>query len=217
MTARILLADAHPLFRDGLAALLRARGFQVIGQVADGPSAIECAQQLHPDLLLVDVALPGLDGMAVARELARATPCARVILLLDSPNRAQLLEALKSGAQGCILKDTDTERFLELVEDAVRGHVAFSAELVSVLFHELAERLEKEEQVGTQVELSAREREILALVAQGLTNRQIAARLNLSENTVKYHLKNILQKTHFHTRAQAVAFAAQKGLLNTRP
>lgn len=215
MRTRVLLADAHNLFRAGMSALLRARGIEIVAEASDGASALEMARRTCPDLVLADAELPGLDAWALTRRLRRELPQARVILLTEVVDRVQLLAAVKSGVQGCMLKDTETETFLALLSEAARGGTPLSPPLAAVLLRELSERLGEEDSNAQPVnaELNTREREILALIAKGMTNRDVAARLHLSENTIKYHLKNISQKWHLHTRAQAVAYALQTGAL----
>lgn len=220
MATRILLADDHPLFREGVAALLSARGFQVVGEASDGLEALELARQLHPALVLMDIHMPRLDGLAATRLISTELPATRIIMLTISEEEADLFEAIKSGARGYLLKNTETHAFFELLNDAAAGEAPISRKLAGKLLNEFARQSSVPRAASPVVEeLSDREIEILKLVAEGLTNREIATRLNLSENTIKYHLKNVLQKLHLHNRAQAVAYAIQSGLLkqdNTR-
>ncbi len=217
MTLRILVADDHALFRDGLAALLQTRGYKVVAEARDGLEALEQARNTHPDLILMDVNMPRLDGLAATRLILTELPETRIIILTVSDDDENLFEAIKSGAQGYLLKNTDTQVLFERLEDAARGEPAISGPIARKILKEFARRLSG----GTGAEepaedLNEREKQVLSLASEGLTNRDIATRLNLSENTIKYHFKNILQKLHLRNRAQAVAYALQTGLLKTK-
>lgn len=217
MGIRVLLADDHPLFRDGVAALLRTRGFDVVGEAGDGVEALEMTRQLHPDLILMDIQMPRLDGLMATRLITTETPEARVIMLTVSEEDENLFEAIKSGAQGYLLKNTDTQTFFELLTGVSRGEAPMSRQLAGKILREFARKMTGEKQPDEHGgELSDREKDVLRLVAEGLTNRDIGGRLNLSENTIKYHLKNIMQKLHLKNRAQAVAFALSSGMLKEK-
>ena len=217
MGIRVLLADDHPLFRDGVAALLRTRGFDVVGEAGDGVEALEMTRQLHPDLILMDIQMPRLDGLMATRLITTETPEARVIMLTVSEEDENLFEAIKSGAQGYLLKNTDTQTFFELLTGVSRGEAPMSRQLAGKILREFARKMTGEKQPDEhEGELSEREKDVLRLVAEGLTNRDIGGRLNLSENTIKYHLKNIMQKLHLKNRAQAVAFALSSGMLKEK-
>lgn len=216
MATRILLADDHPLFREGVAALLIARGFQVVGEAGDGLEALELARKMQPDLILMDIHMPRLDGLAATRLISAELHDTRIVMLTISDEDGDLFEAIKSGARGYLLKNTDTQAFFELLNAAAAGEAPISRKLAGKLLDEFARQARTPRAGTAAVEaLSEREIEILRLVSEGLTNRAIAARLNLSENTVKYHLKNVLQKLHLRNRSQAVAYAMQTGLLRS--
>jgi len=210
-----LLADDHALFRDGVAALLQARGYQVVGEASDGLQALEKARALNPDLILMDINMPNLDGLAAARILTTENPNARVVMLTISDGDENLFEAIKSGAQGYLLKNTETESFFTMLEGVAQGEAPISRQLAGKILREFARKSSEEERAEPPI-LSERESQVLGFVAEGLINRDIAARVNLSENTVKYHLKNILQKLHLRNRTQAVAYAMQSGLLKKK-
>lgn len=217
MALRILLADDHALFRDGLAALLQSRGYAVVAQARDGLEALEQARSTHPDLILMDVNMPRLGGLEATRLILTELPETRVVILTVADDDENLFEAIKSGAQGYLLKNTDTRVLFERLEDAARGEPALSGPLASKILKEFARRLSGGADAEEQAEdLNEREKQVLSLAAEGLTNRDIAAQLHLSENTIKYHFKNILQKLHLRNRAQAVAYALQSGLLKTK-
>lgn len=213
MATRILLADDHPLFRDGVGALLRARGFEIVGEAMDGAQAVARARELKPDLILMDIHMPQIDGLAATRAIISEMPETRIVMLTVSDEDADLFEAIKSGAHGYLLKNTDTQTFFNLLEGVARGEPPISKQLAGKILKEFARKMANGNGQTRQDILSEREQQVLGLVAEGLINRDIAARLNLSENTIKYHLKNILQKLHLHNRAQAVAYALKSGLL----
>ncbi len=217
MSLRVVLADDHPLFRDGVAALLQARGFEIVGEASNGREALDLVRRRQPDLVLMDIHMPELDGLAATRIIATEMPQVRVVILTVSDDDNDVFEAIKSGAQGYLLKSTDTRTFFDLIEGAARGETPLSSRLASRILREFAKRMNTENvQVNKEDALSEREKEVLVLAADGLTNREIAARLNLSENTIKYHFKNILEKLHLRNRAQAVAYAVQSGLLKPK-
>src|SRR5574341_1275958 len=207
MATRVLLADDHPLFRDGLAALLKARGYEVVDEAGDGLEAIEKARQTNPDLILMDISMPRLDGLAATRVITTEMPNQRVIMLTVSDEDENLFEAIKSGAQGYLLKNTDTQAFFALLDGVTNGEPPISKQLAGKILREFARGSEGVAITENQEKVSEREKQVLRFVAEGMTNRDIGVQLNLSENTIKYHLKNILQKLHLHNRAQAVAYA----------
>ncbi|MBI4674265.1 MAG: response regulator transcription factor [Chloroflexi bacterium] len=218
MNLRVVLADDHPLFRDGVASLLRARGFEIVGEAANGREVLETIRRTHPDLVLMDIHMPELDGLAATRILTSEMPAVRVVILTVSDDDEDVFEAIKSGAQGYLLKSTDTRTFFDLIEGAARGETPLSGRLASRILREFAKRMNNEPAEAAKDDaLSEREKEVLAFASEGLTNREIAGRLNLSENTIKYHFKNILEKLHLRNRAQAVAYALQSGLLKPKP
>lgn len=212
MAIRILLADDHALFRDGVAALLKSRGYEVVGEAADGVEAVELVRRLVPDLVLMDIRMPRLDGLAATRILTAERVPTRVVMLTVSDDQENLFEAIKSGAAGYILKSTDTAAFFDHLDTAAAGDAPISRPLAGKILAEFARQLADADDAAAG-RLTERERQVLRLVSEGLTNRSIAAQLSLSENTVKYHLKNILQKLHLRNRAQAVAYALESGLL----
>lgn len=218
MATRVLLADDHPLFRDGVAALLQARGYEVVGQASDGVEALELVRQLRPDLVLMDIHMPHLNGLEATRVISAEMSGTRVVILTVSDDDEDLFEAIKSGAQGYLLKNTDTLTFFDLLAGAAQGEAPISRRMAGKILNEFARQSTEEKAPAERPEeLSEREKEVLRFVAEGLTNRDIGARLNLSENTIKYHLKNILQKLHLRNRAQAVAFAIKSGYLERPP
>jgi DNA-binding NarL/FixJ family response regulator len=212
---RILVADDHSLFRDGLVSLLEAAGHEIVGQVGDGEAAIEAAARLQPDLVLLDVSMPGLDGLQALRRIKAERPEARVVMLTVSDDQATLFEALRAGAQGYLLKSLAAGEFLTMIEGLERGEAAVTRKTTTRLIEGLSKAKEPQAEVADQ--LTARERELLAFVVQGLSNKAIARKMAISENTVKYYMKNILQKLGAQNRTEAAAHALRTGLVSLDP
>lgn len=213
---RILIADDHALFRDGLRSLLGANGHDVIGEARNGREAVELAQQLQPDLVLMDVSMPELDGLAATKMLTEAMPDVKVVILTASEEDAKLFDAIKAGAQGYLLKNLEAETFFEMLERAQRGEPALTPALARKLLQEFAKPADTAAHPSDDETLTAREREVLELMVEGVTsNRKLARRLGLSENTVKFHVRNILDKLRLHNRAEVVGYALRKGIVET--
>jgi len=209
---RILIADDHALFRDGLRSLLMAQGHEVIGEAKNGREAVELARELKPDLLLMDVQMPELDGIAATRIISAEMPDLKVVILTASEEEAKLFDAIKSGAQGYLLKNLEADTFFELLDRAQRGEPALTPTLARKLLQEFAKPREEETEA-----LTAREREVLELMVEGVTsNRKLAKRLGLSENTVKFHVRNILDKLRLHNRAEVVGYALRHGIVDPK-
>ena len=217
---RVLIADDHGLFRDGLRSLLESRGIEVVGEARNGREAVELALQLRPEIVLMDLTMPVLNGLEATRLLSAQAPEIKVIVVTASDDDANLFEAIKSGAQGYIFKNLEAERFFPLLEGVTRGEPALTPQLAAKLLQEFAHptvaptpRTDAPLAEG----LTAREHEVLELLVTGVTsNRELAERLVVSENTVRYHLRNILDKLHVQNRAQVIAFAVRSGLI-TQP
>ncbi len=212
---RVLIVDDHALFRDGLRSLLEARGIDVVGEAANGREGLELARALQPDIVLMDLTMPEVDGLTATRILATELPEVKVVVLTASDDEADLFEAIKSGAYGYLLKNLEAEEFFRALEAVHSGIPVFTPRLARRVLQEL-QRGE-----GTRVPdvtLTERERELLELLVQGVTsNRELAQRLFISENTVKYHLRNIMTKLHAENRAQVIAYALRTGLVRTQP
>jgi DNA-binding NarL/FixJ family response regulator len=211
---RVVLADDHALFRAGIASLLRAWGHEVAGEAANGLEALELVRTLHPDLVLMDITMPDCNGLEATRLIKAELPDTRIVIVTVSDHDEDLFEAIKSGAEGYLLKDM-AEAELEATLHALEaGEPALSPRLAAKILDEFT-RLTREPRVDEdrRNDLTAREREVLLLVAEGATNREIAASLHLSEHTVNFHVKNILSKLHLRNRAQAVAYAIRTGLV----
>jgi len=208
---RILIADDHALFRDGLRSLLQSHGHEVVGEARNGKQAIELALQLHPDLVLMDIQMPELDGVSATRELTAQMPDIKVVALTASEQNETLFDAIKAGAQGYLLKNLEAEEFFALLDRASAGEPALTPNLARKLLQEFARPAARPAAEPDSDALTDREREVLELMVEGVTsNRKLANRLGLSENTVKFHVRNILDKLRLHTRAEAVGYAMRR-------
>ena len=204
---RVLLADDHALFREGLVSLLRTRDIEVVGQASDGTEAIALARALSPDVLLMDLTMPGMGGLEATRVIKAELPDVKVVILTVSEADEDLFEAIRSGAHGYLVKSTPSDDFFELLEALDRGEAPLSRGLAGKIVRYLASG-----GAGDAAALTPREDEVLRLVAEGRTNHDIATALEISDATVKFHMSNILAKLHLENRAQAVAFAHRHGL-----
>jgi len=207
---KILIADDHALFRDGLRSLLGTQGHEVIAEARNGREAIELTKELKPDLVLMDLSMPEMDGLTATRTLTADAPDVKVVILTASDNDASLFDAIKAGAQGYLLKNLEADDFFSMLERASRGEPALTPALARKLLQEFAKPPEAAAATDDE-ELTAREREVLELMVEGVTsNRKLAKRLGVSENTVKFHVRNILDKLRLHNRAEAVGYALRK-------
>ncbi len=216
---RILLADDHALFRDGVASLLTAWGHEVVGQVADGDAAVEAAVVLRPDLVLMDVAMPGGGGLEATRRLASAAPGVAIVMLTASEDIDDLFAAIKAGARGYLLKNLESAELRGMLLAIERGEAAITPAIAGRILTELArpEPLavpSPDAGRGDPDRLTERELVVLRLVVAGMRNKEIAADLGISENTAKFHLRNILDKLHAQNRAEVVARAMRGGLVD---
>lgn len=208
---RILIADDHALFRESLRALVEARGYEVVGEACDGQQAVELARSLQPELVLLDLSMPKLDGLGAARRLREEVPAARVVILTASEDESDVLEAVKAGALGYLIKNLESSTFFELLARVEAGEPVLTASAAQKVLHELAPR---RQQVNDPDALTDREEDVLRHLVQGITsNRDLAEALGVSENTVRFHMRNILDKLHLHSRAQAVGYALRHGVL----
>ncbi len=208
----VLLVDDHVLFREGLASLLRARAnIQVVGGAANGEEALQRAREWMPDLILMDVRMSGMSGLEATRRIKAEMPDVRVVMLTMSDEDQDLFEAIKSGAQGYILKSTPPEDLYRYIEGVMTGEAPISGLMAAKMLSEFrVPSAETRAEPLPREELSEREVQVLQHVAAGESNREIAAALFISENTVKKHLRNILAKLHLHNRVQAALYARRK-------
>lgn len=205
---RIVLVDDHALFRDGVASLLSAWGHDVVGQAADGSAALELVRRLGPDLVLMDVRMPGISGLEATRRIAAENPSVAIVMLTVSEDEDDLFAAIKAGARGYLLKNLEAAQFRAMIEAVERGEAAISPATAARIIGELARSAAPDPD-----RLTEREVEVLRLVTAGLRNKEIAARLGISENTAKFHLRNILDKLHAESRAEVAARAVREGLV----
>ncbi|MBI4769188.1 MAG: response regulator transcription factor [Chloroflexi bacterium] len=209
---RVLVADDHSLFRDGVVSLLEAAGFEVVGQVGDGQAAVEAALRLRPDLVLMDITMPEMNGLEALRRIRAERPDVKVVMLTVSEDDADLFEAIEAGAHGYLLKSLNADEFLEMLGGLERGEAAITRQTAARLMAGFAHLSHQNSEPADK--LTEREIELLRLVAEGLSNKAIAQRLSLSENTIKYHIKHILQNLGVQNRTEAVTHAIHAGLIN---
>jgi DNA-binding NarL/FixJ family response regulator len=215
---RIVIADDHALFRDSHRSLLAARDLDVVGEAKNGREAIELAWKLKPDVILMDLMMPELDGLEATKRLAAELPDVKVIVLTASDDEANLFEAIKAGAKGYLLKDLEADRFFSLLEGVAQGEPALTPSLARKLLDEFARPKPAAREEYDPDALTEREQEVLELMVDGITsNRRLASELGVSENTVKFHVRNILDKLHLHNRAQVVAYALKHRLVEPTP
>ena len=212
---RVLLVDDHVLFRKGLASLIDPlEDMEVVGEAGDGREALERARELMPDLILMDIQMPGWDGLKATRLIKEEMPYVKIVMLTISDDDTDLFEAIKSGAEGYLLKNIVPEELFEMLRGVYRGEAPISGLTAARILDEFARLAQKESWVPSSGEsLTPREKEVLQLVSRGATNKEIASRLFIAENTVKNHLRNILAKLHLQNRVQAAAYALREGLI----
>lgn len=217
MPIKVLVVDDHALFRRGIVTVLTGYDDLVVaGEATDGLDAINKAKEIVPDVILMDLNMPRLDGLRAVQVLQTEMPQINVLVLTVSDAEADLFAAMKFGAKGYILKNTEPEDLLHAVSLIAQGGVIVSPLMAAKLLAEFSSAVtsaEKKEEPQAETVVSGREIEILHFVAQGATNKQIADSLVISENTVKTHLRNIMEKLHLANRSQAAAYAVKMGLV----
>ena len=213
---RLMIADDHELFRRGLRMVLEDEDdIEVIDEAGDGEVAVDLAREHAPDVVVMDVRMPGLSGIEAARRIKEEEPGTKILVLTISDEEDDLYEAIKAGANGYLLKEISIDEIAHAVRSVHSGQSLISPSMASKLLDEFAAMIKKEEQKEEvpAPRLTPREMEVLEHVAQGMNNREIAKALFISENTVKNHVRNILEKLHLHSRMEAVVYAVREKLL----
>jgi DNA-binding NarL/FixJ family response regulator len=212
---RIVMADDHPIVRKGLRTLLEAEpDCEVIGEADDGPAALDLVERLKPDILLVDVMMPGLGGLEVTRQVSHRWPATRVIVLSMHSNEPYVLEALHNGAAAYVLKTTSTHTLVEAVREVAAGHRYLSPPLTERAIQAYTQQARQATQAIDRYDLlTTREREILQLAAEGLSNADIGERLHISPRTAETHRANLLRKLGLNTQTELLKYALQRGLI----
>ena len=216
---KVLIVDDHALFRRGLQMVLRQEAdIEVVGEASDGVEAVARALELDPDVVLMDVRMPKRSGIEATREIRELVPRAKVLMLTISDDETDLYESIRAGAAGYLLKEISIDEVADAVRSVWAGHSRISPAMASKLITEFAamSKREQEQEHLPAPRLTEREMEVLRLVAKGLNNRDIAKELFISGNTVKNHVRNILEKLHLHSRMEAVVYAVREKLLEIR-
>jgi DNA-binding NarL/FixJ family response regulator len=216
MTIKVLIADDHRLFRQGLISLMKTREdlVEVIGEAETGEEAVRLAEELHPDVILMDIYMPQGDGLEAAKEIRTRLPEIAIVMLTSSERDGHLYEAVRLGVSGYLLKSLDATELFDSLSRVVRGETAMTPAMAARLLKGVAQRLADKDK--GEESLTERELFVLRLVASGASNYEIAEKLTISINTVKSHLKNILEKLQLANRTQAATYALKHGLISPR-
>jgi len=214
MSIKVLLIDDHTLFRVGLEGLLSTRGIEILASVNTGIDSIDLVKKLNPDIVLLDMRMPGIDGLGVLKLLRGEYDSLPVVMLTTSTDEKDLVESLKGGAQGYLLKDMEPDELVIALRDIVNGKTVVAPDLAPILARAVQGNNEEAKETSNSPfsELTPRETEILGLLAEGLSNKGIARNLGISDGTVKLHVKAILRKLEVHSRVEAAVMAVQQGL-----
>jgi DNA-binding NarL/FixJ family response regulator len=225
---RVLLVDDHQLLLEGLKKLLELHGIEIAGMAKNGLEAVAKCKTIKPDIILMDIRMPELDGLGATRLIKAEMPEAKIVMLTTSSEDKDLFEAIKSGACGYLLKSMDADDLIEALEQAIEGIPPFSPGLAAKLMGEFARITNPQQPEPPQGQipaldaklengLTARQSEVLALVSQGLGYKEVGSRLGVSTRTIKYHMAEIMQKLHLQNRAQAITYAANLELRGDKP
>ncbi len=211
----VLLADDHVLFREGLRGLIQHwDDFEVIGEASNGLEAVEMCEQAAPNLILMDITMPVLDGLEATRRIKERHPSTHIVILTVSEDEADLFGAIKNGAQGYVLKNMPARRLHDMLRGVMQGEAPLSGSIASKVLSEFSQHKEGEGKDAKDLvePLTDREMEVLRYVSEGLSNKEIAEKLYIGEGTVKKYLGSVLDKLHLNNRVQAAVYATQKGL-----
>jgi DNA-binding NarL/FixJ family response regulator len=210
----IMIVDDHAIMREGLKAVLtRQSDFKIVGEASDGKEAVRAAMKLHPDVIIMDVRMP-YSGLQATMDISHALPETKILILTVSETEADLVESVKAGARGYLLKGMDAEELMSAVRTVADGGAIFTPSIAAKLLDDFKTNLNKEKE---DTNLTSREADVLALVADGVSNKEIALKLNISEATVKAHLRNVLSKLHVKNRSQAAVYASEHRWLSSSP
>ncbi|WP_195210239.1 response regulator [Actinomarinicola tropica] len=213
MSIRLMLADDHRMLREGLRRSMTEHGFDVVGEASDGAEAVDMAGELRPDVILMDVTMPELDGVEATRLVKAANPAVRVIMLTMHADQEVLAAAIRSGASGYLVKDCSTEEIADAIRSAVSGETTLSPALAASMLDEVR-RLDAPHEAEEDRIVTKREEEVLQLIADGCSTPEVAERLYISQKTVKNHLASIYQKLDARDRTQAVLQAVRMGIVS---
>jgi DNA-binding NarL/FixJ family response regulator len=218
MTVRVLIADDHMLSRKGIASVLSENKiFQIVGEAADGNTALRMAKSLAPDLILMDIKMPGMSGLDATRLIKEQAPHIKIVILSVSDDVQDFFEAIKNGAQGYLLKNMDTEYWTDYLTNIVTGEAPAPRALANKILAGFSGQPAAAPEVDCE-NLSAREKEVLLLLSRGMSNKEIASALFISEKTVKNHMRSMMEKFNLRTRSQIIAFSYQNNLVRpSRP
>jgi DNA-binding NarL/FixJ family response regulator len=206
---RVLIADDHALVRSGFASLLTVNDIDVVGEACNGLEAVDMTLSLKPDIVLMDIKMPDCSGIEATRLIKAKMPQVKVVMVTAFDDDDDLFEAMKSGASGYVLKNVKAEDFIDLLSSVMDGDVVVSPLIASKIIDESFRNAGRLRVKKTNHKLTVKEEEVLQLVAQGSTNKEIASKLYISENTVKFHIRNIMEKLHFKNRAQMAVYGAR--------
>ena len=211
---RRLLADDHTVMRAGLRALLeRQPNFEVVGEAEDGPQTAQLAASLTPDVVVMDIGMPNLNGIEATRQIIGSRPTISVVILSMYSDESYVMKALQAGARAYLLKDSAVTDVIRAVEAVMQGKSFFSPKISRILAEDYVRALKQKGSVDTYELLTPREREILQLLAEGKTNKDVAVKLNISVYTAETHRKRVLQKLNLHSSAELVLYAVRKGII----
>jgi DNA-binding NarL/FixJ family response regulator len=213
MTIRLMLADDHRMLREGLGRSMREQGFDVVGEASDGAEAVLMAQRLRPDVILMDVTMPEMDGVEACRQVRIDLPGTQVVMLTMHADQEVLASAIRAGASGYLVKDCSTEEIASAVRMAASGETALSPQLAASMLNEVR-KWDKAAAAEEERVVTKREEEVLQLIADGCSTPEVAAKLYISQKTVKNHLASIYQKLDARDRTQAVLQAVRMGIVH---